>query len=91
MIVGSILVGYRHPEDLGHHGSPGEITVPTLPVGGRYDECTPGHLADTHSRIPGSRLAIIEDASHLCFAEQPAQFNGIINAFFDGTDPGSST
>jgi proline iminopeptidase len=69
----------------------GEITVPTLLVGGRYDECTPGHLADMHSRIPGSQLAIIEDASHLCFAEQPAQFNEIVNAFLDGTGPGSST
>ena len=34
----------------------GEITVPTLLVGGRYDECTPGHLAEMHSRIPGSQL-----------------------------------
>jgi pimeloyl-ACP methyl ester carboxylesterase len=27
-----------------------------------------------HQRIPGSELRIIEDASHLCFAEQPAEF-----------------
>ena len=67
----------------------GEIGVPTLLVGGRYDECTPGHLADMHRRIPGSQLAIIEDASHLCFAEQPAHFNKIINAFFDRTGSGS--
>jgi proline-specific peptidase len=63
-----------------------EIAVPTLLVGGRYDECTPGHLAEMHHRIPGSQLAIIEDASHLCFAEQPAVFNRIINSFFDRTD-----
>jgi pimeloyl-ACP methyl ester carboxylesterase len=44
-----------------------------------------------HGRIPGSRLAIIEDASHLCFAEQPAQFNDIINEFMDRTSTGSST
>ena len=41
-----------------------EIQVPTLLVGGRYDECTPGHLAEMHRRIAGSRLEIIEDASH---------------------------
>ena len=69
----------------------GEISVPTLLVGGRYDECTPGHLTEMHGRIPGSRLAIIEDASHLCFAEQPAQFNDIINEFMDRTSAGSST
>jgi proline iminopeptidase len=67
----------------------GEIRVPALLVGGRYDECTPGHLADMHQRIPGSRLRIIEDASHLCFAEQPAEFTAIANDFLDQTDRGS--
>lgn len=59
----------------------GEIKVPTLLVGGRYDECRPAHLEDMHRRIPGSQLAIIEDASHLCFAEQPAEFTALINSF----------
>jgi pimeloyl-ACP methyl ester carboxylesterase len=74
--------GHRHPEKLGRDG---------LLVGGRYDECTPGHLEEMHSRIAGSQLAIIEDASHLCFAEQPAQFNDIINEFMDRTIPASPT
>ncbi|MGH3398604.1 MAG: proline iminopeptidase-family hydrolase, partial [Streptosporangiaceae bacterium] len=29
----------------------GEIAVPALLVGGRYDECTPGHMAEMHRRI----------------------------------------
>jgi len=58
-----------------------EIAVRTLLVGGRYDECTPGHLEEMHRRIAGSRLVIIEDASHLCFAEQPEEFNRLINSF----------
>ena len=29
----------------------------------------------------GSQLVIIEDASHLCFAEQPEEFNRVINSF----------
>ena len=61
----------------------GEITVPTLLVGGRYDECTPDHMEEMHRRIPGSQLATIEDASHLCFAEQPEKFNELVNAFLD--------
>ena len=61
----------------------GEITVPTLLVGGRYDECTPGHMEEMHRRIPGSRLATIEDASHLCFAEQPEKFCELVNTFLD--------
>ena len=38
-----------------------------------------GHLEGNYKRIAGSQLAIIEDASHLCFADQPAEFNIIIN------------
>ena len=69
----------------------GEITVPTLLIGGRFDECRPDHLADMHHRIPGSRLEIIENASHLCFAEQPAVFAKIVNSFFERTGGGSPT
>jgi proline-specific peptidase len=68
----------------------GEIAVPTLIVSGRYDECTPGHVEAIHSRIAGSQLEIIEDASHLCFAEQPEKFNQIINSFLERTGLGSS-
>jgi len=59
----------------------GEIYVPTLLVGGRYDECRPSQLAEMRRRIPGSRLEIIEEASHLCFAEQPAEFMTLVNDF----------
>jgi pimeloyl-ACP methyl ester carboxylesterase len=62
-------------------GRLGEITAPTLLVGGRYDECRPSHLEEMHRRIPGSQLEIIEDASHLCFAEQPDEFTALVNAF----------
>jgi proline-specific peptidase len=64
----------------------GEISVPALLVGGRYDECTPGHLTEMAKRISGSQLEIIEDASHLCFAEQPAVFNDQVNAFLEEND-----
>ena len=63
-----------------------EITVPALLVGGRYDECTPGHLAEMHRRIAGSQLATIEEASHLCFAEQPETFNALVNKFLAERD-----
>jgi proline-specific peptidase len=58
-----------------------EITVPALLVGGRYDECTPGHMEEMHGHMKGAQLATIEDASHLCFAEQPAVFNHLVNDF----------
>lgn len=59
-----------------------EIDVPTLLVGGSNDECRPDHLAEMHRRIRGSRLVIIENASHLCFAEQPEVFKKTITTFF---------
>jgi hypothetical protein len=34
-----------------------------------------------HRRIAGSRLAIIEDASHRCFTDQPQLFTELMNAF----------
>jgi len=68
----------------------GEIGTPTLLVGGRYDECRPEHLADMGRRIPGSEHVIIEDASHLCFSEQPAEFTAVVSSFLDRTDGGSS-
>jgi proline-specific peptidase len=63
-----------------------DITVPTLVMGGRFDECRPAHLEEMHRRIPGSRLAIVEDASHLCFTEQPAEFSRIVNSFLDDAE-----
>jgi proline-specific peptidase len=69
-------------------GRLGEISVPTLLVGGRHDECRPAHLEDMHRRIAGSQLEIIEDASHLCFAEQPAVFTSLVNHFLARTERG---
>ena len=60
-----------------------EIDVQTLLIGGRYDECRPAHLEDMSRRIVNSELAIIEDASHLCFAEQRSRFMKVINDFLD--------
>jgi proline-specific peptidase len=64
----------------------GQIKVPTLLIGGRYDECTPAHMEEMHRRIPSSQLAIMENASHLCFAEQPAEFTVRVNSFLDEYD-----
>jgi proline iminopeptidase len=66
----------------------GEIRTPALLVGGRYDECRPAHLEEMHRRISGSELAIIEDASHLCFAEQPEEFTALVNSFLGRIEAG---
>ena len=65
----------------------GEIRVPTLVTGGEYDECRPVHLREVHARIPGSRLEIIPDASHLCFAERPDVYMPLMRDFLAAHDP----
>src|SRR6201987_2368889 len=69
-------------------GRLGEIEVPALLVGGRYDECRPAHLEERHRRIAGLQLAIIENASHLCFAERPDEFTGLVNSFLARIEAG---
>jgi proline-specific peptidase len=63
-----------------------EIDLPTLLIGGEYDECRPAHMADMARRITGSQHVVIEDASHLCFAEQPEQFMSVMNDFLSRTE-----
>ncbi len=48
----------------------GEIQVPTLVTGGRYDEARPAHLAILADGIAGSEMVIFEDSSHMAFIEE---------------------
>ncbi|MBJ7593425.1 MAG: proline iminopeptidase-family hydrolase [Candidatus Dormibacteraeota bacterium] len=64
----------------------GEIDAPTLLIGGEHDECRPEHLREMQHRIPGSRLEIVPDASHLCFAEKREHFMAVVNEFLAGAD-----
>jgi len=58
------------------------IRVPTMIVQGRYDKArTPEHGAEMRDRIPGSTLAIIEDAGHTPQLEQPERFHDVALPF----------
>ena len=53
------------------------LRVPTLLIWGSEDEITP-----VWDEIPsGVELRIIPDAGHLCYIEQPEQFNEIVSVF----------
>jgi 3-oxoadipate enol-lactonase len=59
-----------------------EVRVPTLVVCGDEDSLTPVEEAEALQRgIPGSRLALIPQAGHLSNLENPAAFNGALQAF----------
>jgi 3-oxoadipate enol-lactonase len=61
------------------------ISAPTLVVAGRLDPATP--VADSeelHARIRGSRLAVLEGASHLSNVDTPDAFRGLVTDFLLG-------
>ncbi len=59
----------------------GEITLPTLFIAGRYDECTPEHMQLMHERVPGSELALFEKSAHMPFYEEREDCMRITNDF----------
>ena len=58
-----------------------EITVPTLLLAGKYDECSPEHMREMHRRIAGSRFEFFESSSHLPFVEEPHRFDAVMREF----------
>ena len=63
----------------------GEITAQkaTLFMSGRHDECTPLIANTVASGIPGCRLIIWEDSSHLCHVEQTDAVMKAVASFLD--------
>ncbi|QHF96078.1 proline iminopeptidase [Streptomyces sp. NHF165] len=46
------------------------IQIPTLVLGGEFDECVPAHLADIAARIPDAEHVTQPGAAHMGFLEQ---------------------
>ncbi len=65
-----------------------EISVPTLFTCGRYDEATPKATEWYQSLVPGSRLVVFEDASHLTMLEQPFVYAQVVRDFLRGVEQG---
>jgi proline-specific peptidase len=62
-------------------GRLGEIRVPTLVLGGRYDEATPAVTETVHRGIPGSEWVIFEQSAHMPHLEETALYLETVNAF----------
>jgi len=67
-----------------------EITTPTLFICGRYDEATPAATEFYHRNLPGSHFKVIENASHLAYAEQPQAYNRVLRAFLKQVEADAS-
>ena len=59
------------------------IGRPTLVITGVDDRtCTPRAAREMHAGIRGSQLAIIPEAGHMTFVEQPDAYDAAIRRFF---------
>lgn len=67
-------------------GRLGEITLPTMILAGRYDECVPEHAWEMHQRIPGSRFELFEASAHMPFIEEPDKFDSVMHDFLRAHD-----
>jgi 3-oxoadipate enol-lactonase len=63
----------------------GQIGVPTLVIAGELDQGTPVAMAQALAEgIPGARLEVLAEASHLSAAEQPEAFAKLVTGFVAG-------
>jgi len=64
------------------------IQLPTLVLGGRYDEVTPRVAAQIRQGIPGARGVTFENSSHVPFWEERDRFMAVVARFLDEVDRG---
>ena len=58
-----------------------EIRLPVLFTCGRYDEATPESVGWYSNLLPGSRLVVFEESSHMCHLEERDRYNRVIRDF----------
>jgi proline-specific peptidase len=61
----------------------GEIRVPTLVIGGRYDEATPTITETVHRGIPGSEWVIFENSAHMPHVEETEMYLQVVERFLE--------
>ena len=64
----------------------GEITNPTLVLGGRFDEATPTITEATHQAIRGSEWVIFEQSAHLPHLEETERYLQVLQDFLSRHD-----
>jgi proline-specific peptidase len=64
------------------------MTVPTLVLGGEYDELNAASRQPFIEKIPDVRGHVFANASHVAFSETPQEFRDVTAAFLAGHDQG---
>ena len=61
----------------------GEIRMPTLVMGGRYDHATPAVMEMVHRGISGSEWVIFENNGHIPQLEETERYLQVLGQFLD--------
>lgn len=61
----------------------GEILVPTLVIGGRYDEATPAITEMLHRGIPGSEWVIFKNSGHFPHVDKTERYLQVLDQFLN--------
>jgi 3-oxoadipate enol-lactonase len=60
----------------------GQVKAPTLVIAGELDQGAPVSMSEIMvNAIPGAKLVVLKDASHLAVAEQPQAFTDAVVTF----------
>ncbi|HOE26803.1 MAG: proline iminopeptidase-family hydrolase [Candidatus Aureabacteria bacterium] len=65
----------------------GELRLPALFTCGRFDEAAPATTAFYHRMLPGSELAVLEEASHNHHLEKTGEYLALVRGLLDRVDP----
>jgi proline iminopeptidase len=61
----------------------GELKLPVLFLAGRHDEAAPATIADFQSRVPGAKMAVLENSAHSTYRTETAQYVKIVREFLE--------
>jgi proline-specific peptidase len=61
----------------------GEVRVPTMVIGGRYDEATPAITETLHRGIPGSEWVIFEHSGHFPHIDETERYLRVLGQFLN--------
>lgn len=63
-----------------------ELKLPVLFLAGRRDEAAPDTIADFQRRVPGARMAVLENSAHSTYRTETAEYVKIVRQFLQDVE-----
>lgn len=60
-----------------------ELQLPVLFLAGRHDEAVPETVADFQRRVPGAKMAVLENSAHSTYRTETAEYVRIVREFLN--------